>query len=238
MVQTLPVIILVSPQMGENIGATARIMSNFGYEELRLVLPRDGWPNSKAEEMAAHGAYILKDARIFQTVDEAVADINFLVATTAHSRYMNKPMVTSARLVDQLHSSTGKTALMFGRERSGLTNEELQLADCIVSIPVSEKNPSLNLAQAVAVLAYEIIRVEKPIPLREPVSLAPKHEINYFFACLEEKLVASGFLRHEKLRATMRKNIRNLFLRAELTDQDLRTLHGMINSLYKSSTTP
>lgn len=235
MMQNLPVIILVAPQLGENIGATARVMSNFGYEELRLVTPRDGWPNSKAEEMAAHGAYILKEARIFQTVDEAVADINFLVATTANGRYMNKPMFTSERLVDELKGCAGKTALMFGRERSGLTNEELQLADCIVTIPVSERNPSLNLAQAVAVLAYEIIRVEKSMPLRKATPLAAKEEINYFFACLEDKLIASGFLRHEKLRATMRKNIRNLFLRADLSEQDLRTLHGIVNSLYKAT---
>lgn len=236
MIQVLPAIILVAPQLGENIGATARIMSNFGFEELRLVAPRDGWPNPKAEDMAAHGAYILEGAKIYETVEGAVADINFLVATSAHGRYMNKPVFAAKQIVTELNKSVGKTALMFGRERSGLTNEELQLADCIINIPVSEKNPSLNIAQAVAIMAYEVTRATAPIPIREKIPLASKQELTYFFTCLEEKLVATGFLRHEKLRATMNKNIRSLFLRAQLTGQDVKTLHGIINSLYNTNT--
>jgi tRNA/rRNA methyltransferase len=230
---SLPVIILVHPQMGENIGAAARVMSNFSFEELRLVSPRDGWPNNIASAMAAHGRHVIDKAKVFPTLNEAIADINYLIATSSQSRYLNKKVIASQDLTDIEHNLAGKTAIMFGCERVGLTNAELQMADTIVTIPVSSDNPSLNLAQAVAICTYEF-SVKLKSNHKPKRKNALKQDLEYFFSDLETKLITTGFLRHEKLRDTMQQNIRNLFIRAELTDQELRTLHGIINSLYKS----
>lgn len=224
-------IILVAPQMGENIGAAARAMSNFGLDDLRLVSPRDGWPNPKANEMAAHGEFIIEKARVFETVNDAISDLNFLIATTANLRYMEKP-ITSSREVFNL--AQGKVGIMFGCERSGLTNEQLVMADVITQIPTSNINPSLNIAQAVGVMCYELFtRNINPLPNKN-TPLATKQELDFFLAFLESSLEEADFFKNKKLAPTMKSNIRNMFTRQSLTSQDTRTLMGVLKSLISN----
>jgi tRNA/rRNA methyltransferase len=225
-------IILVAPQMGENIGATARAMSNFGLDDLRLVSPRDGWPNPKANEMAAHGEFIIEKTRVFETVNDAIADLNFLIATTANPRYMEKP-ITSPREVYNL--AQGKVGIMFGCERSGLTNEQLVMADVITQIPTSNINPSLNIAQAVGIMCYELFTRNINVPQNKNTPLATKEELDFFLTFLESNLEKTDFFKNKKLAPTMKRNIRNIFTRQSLTSQDTRTLMGIIRSLIKSN---
>lgn len=221
-------IILVAPQMGENIGATARVMSNFGLDDLRLVSPRDGWPNPKANEMAAHGEFVINNAKVFDNVNDAIADLNFLIATSANSRYMEKP-ITSPKEVFNLTS--GKIGIMFGCERSGLTNEQLVMADIIVQIPTSDINPSLNIAQAVGIMCYELFTSKATITPSKNSIMAAKEELEFFLSFLESNLEKTDFFKNKKLVPTMKRNIRNMFLRQNLTSQDTRTLIGIIKSL-------
>ena len=152
---SLPAIILVEPQLGENIGAVARIMANFGLSDLRLVAPRDGWPNPKAEEMAAGGIAIVNNARIFPSLEEAIADLQYVVATSARQiRDMEVRSLAPRESIANIPEDFA-TGIMFGRERIGLTNDEITFADSLVSIPVSKDCPSLNIAQAVAIITYE-----------------------------------------------------------------------------------
>ncbi len=223
-------IILVAPQMGENIGATARVMSNFGLDDLRLVSPRDGWPNLKANEMAAHGEFIIEKARVFETVNDSIADLNFLIATTANPRYMEKP-ITSPREVYNL--AQGKVGIMFGCERSGLTNEQLVMADVITQIPTSTINPSLNIAQAVGVMCYELFTQDLELPKNKKTQLATKGELDFFLTFLESNLEKTDFFKNKKLAPTMKRNIRNIFTRQSLTSQDTRTLMGVVRALIK-----
>lgn len=232
MTRHLPVIILVAPQMGENIGSVARVMSNFGFEELRIVAPRDGWPNSKAIDMAANGSFVLEKARIFDGLNEAITDLSYLVATTAQSRYMVKPVynaIDTANLC--LQRPKDKIGVMFGRERSGLTNEELSFADCIISLQTSLKNPSLNLAMAVGIICYELSQIKLAKKQNELMKLASKADIEFFLTTLENMLTIKSFFKSLKMKPTMVRNIRNMFLRRELTEQDVKTMVGIINCL-------
>ncbi len=224
-------IILVAPQMGENIGAAARAMSNFGLDDLRLVSPRDGWPNPKANEMAAHGEFIIEKARVFETVNDAIADLNFLIATTANPRYMEKP-ITSPREVFNL--TQGKIGIMFGCERSGLTNEQLVMADVITQIPTSNINPSLNIAQAVGVMCYELFSHNINPLINKNTPLATKEELDFFLTFLESSLEETAFFKNKKLAPTMKRNIRNMFIRQSLTSQDTKTLMGILKSLVSN----
>jgi tRNA/rRNA methyltransferase len=158
MIIMTPAIILIRPQMGENIGAAARVMANFGLSDLRLVAPRDGWPNAKAADMAAKALPIIDDAKIFDTAREAVHDMQFVLATSARGRAMNTPSMNAREAMQEIANRAGrgeKCAILFGPERTGLENEDIAVADALISIPVSPDYASLNLAQAVAVLAYE-----------------------------------------------------------------------------------
>ncbi len=225
-----PTIILIRPQMGENIGAAARVMKNFGFTDLRIVAPRDGWPNPKAESMAAGGGDVLQNAKLFNTTQEAIEDIQFLYATTARPRDMEKRCMTSHEL--SAHASgKQKVGILFGAERSGLANEDVALADCIVSVPVDEAYPSLNLAQTVALMAYECSKngIEAVAPMS--VAQAPKDELTGFFDQLESELDARNFWKVADKKEKMWINIRNLFTKAELTQQEVRTLRGMVRSL-------
>jgi tRNA/rRNA methyltransferase len=228
-------IVLVEPQMGENIGAAARVMSNFGFDNLRIVNPRDGWPNPKANDMSAHGLFVLEKAKIYKDVESAIADLNFVCATSAQKRYMNKDIISATEITKELslQNENSNIGILFGRERSGLTNEELGLADKLIKIPVSNINPSLNLAQAVGIVCYELSKFKNFEIEKNHQILASKDELSYFLKTLDDNLINSGFLRNEKMRPTMIQNIRNIFTRAQLTEQDIRTLHGMLNSLKK-----
>jgi tRNA/rRNA methyltransferase len=233
-----PVIVLVGPQMGENIGAAARAMANFGLSRLRLVKPVQGWPNHKAHMMAAGADPILESAQLFETAAEAVADCNFVLATTARVHDQAKPVVgadAAARLIAP-HIGGGETvAIMFGRERNGLENDEVALADATVTLPVNPAFASLNLGQAVVIVAYEWFKLvrEGKLPFATPDKspLAPKQQLQSFFDMLEQELERVEFFRPAEKRETMSINLRNIFNRMNATQQDIRTLHGVINAI-------
>lgn len=233
-----PVVILVEPQMGENIGAAARAMANFGLGRLRLVKPRQGWPNEKATVMAAGADRILEAAQLYETLEEAVADCSFVVATTARHHDQLKPIVNAEQAAAEMapRVAGGETvALVFGRERNGLENHEVGLADRILTLPVNPAFASLNLAQAVIVVAYEWFKLAGTEAVRAdtPRSSPPvgKQQLGAFFRDLERELEKVEFFRPAEKRETMVINLRNIFTRMELTQQDIRTLHGVIMSI-------
>ena len=233
-----PAIILVEPQLGENIGAAARAMFNCGLTELRLVKPRDGWPNERAVAMASGANVVLDNAQLFDTVEAAIADLRRVYATTARDRFMVKRVVTprqAAREMRRLVAAGEGTGILFGKERSGLVNDHVALADAVLSVPLNPAFSSLNLAQAVLVVAYEWFTAGDA----SAAELLPtghsrpgtKEEWLQFMAHLEEELDRSGFMRTKEKRPSMVRNLRNLFQRAQLTEQELRTLHGVVTSL-------
>jgi len=235
-----PVIILVRPQLAVNVGMSARAMANFGLSELRLVSPRirgkgpQAWWKD-AEAAAAGAAAVLTSASVHQNVEDAVLDLNFLWATTARQRGQHKPAVAPAEAMPQ---SAAKIALgerhgvLFGPERTGLANDEIALADAIMSFPVNPAYGSLNLAQAVLLVGYEWMRAASDA--RPPFSMlprsppAPRKAILSFFGYLEAELERAGFFRPASKLPVMRRNLRNIFHRMQLTEQDLRTLRGMV----------
>ena len=233
-----PVVILVEPQLGENIGAAARAMLNTGLNELRLVRPRDGWPNEKAITTAVGAEPILAETRVYESAAQAVADLGRVYATTARHREMIKPVVTPRQAAAELRAAAGRgerTGLMFGPERAGLTNDDLTLADTLVSVPLNPSFSSLNLAQAVLILGYEWFLAGDSMPPRQLVTNATrpgtKAELLGFLAQLEAALDACGYFKTAEKRPAMIRTIRNLFQRAELTDQEIRTLRGIVKEL-------
>lgn len=246
-----PIVILVEPQLGENIGQAARAMANFGLQELRLVAPRDGWPNEKALANAAGASLIVENAQIFSTVEDAIADLHYLVATTARIREMLKPVATPESAAREFSARTARgerCGILFGRERWGLENDEVSLADTIVIAPVDPAFASLNLAQAVLLLGYEWRKATGGAslgratpcdgPAREGLALnrcnpATRDELLHLFAHLETELTEGGFFKTDAKRSTMLRNIRNIFLRASLTSQEVGTLRGIIRALTR-----
>ena len=233
-----PAIILVEPQLGDNVGAAARAMMNCGLTELRLVKPRDGWPNPKARAMASGADEVLDNAKSFETLTEAVADLHWVFATTGRRRDMVKHEVTAteaAREIRQRAASGERCGVLFGRERIGLTNDEVVLADAILAVPLNPAFKSLNLAQAVLLVAYEWFQVGDTTPLRQRIDAgnrrATQGEFAEFLSHLEEALDASGYFKVEAMRPSSVLAIQNLFARAELTDQEVRTLHGVVTAL-------
>jgi tRNA/rRNA methyltransferase len=239
---TAPAIVLVHPQLGENIGFAARAMLNCGLTELRLVKPRDGWPNPKALAAAAGADRVIEGARVFETLAEAVADVRFLLATTARPRDMAQRVYNGREGAATLHAAAARgetAAVMFGPEASGLTNDDLTLADGVIEIPLNPEFASLNLAQAVLVVAYEWFCARnapggRPRPEAGPeVPRAPKEDVIRFFAHLEAELDASGFFRAPPMRPVTVRNIRNIFNRAGLSESEVRTLRGIVTSLAR-----
>jgi tRNA/rRNA methyltransferase len=237
-----PVIILCEPQMGENIGASARAMANFGLEELRLVTPRDGWPNEKAFSNAGHAKHILDSVKVFQTTEDAVKDLHYVYATTARSRNLAKPVLGPVQCAKQCLAAEHfhhKSGILFGRERWGLNNDEIGQSDAIVTLPVVEQFASLNIAQAVMVLAYEwrkqSLEEDDWVPFQAPEKSAPatKSEINGFFEHLEGALDDIEFYKPLEKKPVMVQNIRALFHRAQLTQQDVRTLRGIVRAFIR-----
>ncbi len=232
-----PVIVLVEPQLGENIGSTARAMLNCGLEELRLVRPRDGWPNPAAWAMASGADRVLEKVRVFETLPEAVADLHKIYATTARHRYMVKVELTPRRLAQEIHqhAATGaRSAVLFGRERTGLENDEVAMSDAVVVAPLNPEFTSLNLAQAVLLISYEWFQAQSEAPERQLVQKdtrpATQEERHLFFLRLEKTLEETHFFRTEAMRETQWRKVQNLFSRAELTEQELRILHGMLSA--------
>lgn len=234
-----PVVILVRPQLGENIGAAARAMLNCALGEMRLVAPRDGWPNPAADAMASGAIAVLENAKVFETTAEAVADLTLVLATTARSRDQVKDVYTprEAAAAVKSHVAGGRRGgILFGPERAGLENDEVALADAIVNVPLNPAFSSLNLAQAVLLFGYEWYQAGDATPgasLSGHSEPAKVEDREYFLSRLERELHDGGFLFPETLAPTIKRNLRNLFNRARLTDQDVRTLHGVVTTLLK-----
>ncbi|MGQ0665115.1 MAG: RNA methyltransferase [Pseudomonadota bacterium] len=232
-----PAVILVRPQLAENIGAAARAMLNCGLGDLRLVRPRPAWPNVRAIAAAA-GAAPIVEARLFETLAEAVADLHYVYATTARPREQVKKVVTpsaAAREIRARGRAGERSGFLFGPERTGLENDEVSLADAIITVPLNKDFNSLNLAQAVLITSYEWHRAGDATPrsvlARGRAEAATRAELLGFFARLEAELDACGFLRNPAMRPTMVRNVRNLFHRARLMAHEVRTLHGILTGL-------
>jgi tRNA/rRNA methyltransferase len=237
---TAPTIILSRPQLGENIGAAARAMKNFGLSDLRLVNPRDGWPNEKAGHMAAGAADLLETVRLYDTAPAALGDLQLVFAATARERGVAKPVVTPPEAARQLRDAVARgvrCGLLFGNERSGLDNDEVSLATAIVTIPTAEFW-SLNLGQSVMLLCYEWFRAADTTPPTRmdhgPIGKkATREEMFQLFEHLETELLANGFLYPPQRDTPMIRHVRALLNRADLTDQEVRTIRGMIVALAK-----
>ena len=239
-----PVVVLVEPQLGENIGAVARAMANFGLSRLRLVKPVQGWPNERARAMAAGADRVLDKATLHDSLVDAIGDCQFVLAATARQHDQAKPVIGADAAAAEMapHMSAGETvAIVFGRERYGLENHEVGLADRILSLPVNPAFASLNLAQAVVIVAYEWFKqagAHEPFVRREKSPPAAKQQLGAFFADLERELERVEFFRPAEKRDTMRVNLLNIFQRMHPTQQDIRTLHGVIMAIAQGRKGP
>jgi tRNA/rRNA methyltransferase len=240
-----PVIVLVEPQLGENIGMAARAMGNFALSRLRIVNPRDGWPNIAAQRAAAGADHVLEQAELFLTVEAAVADLDLLFATTARAHDQAKPVVAPQDAATEIVGHIGRggqVGILFGRERWGLTNEEVARANRIVTFPVNPGFASLNLAQAVLLMGYEWFKLATeaalPFTMPERSPRASQHQMDAFFENLVRELDRVEFLRPAEKRDTMLVNLRNIFSRMEPTKQDMHTLHGVVMAIAEGRKGP
>jgi tRNA/rRNA methyltransferase len=236
-----PRVVLVDPQLGENIGMAARAMLNCGLTRLCLVRPRDGWPNPAAEAAAAGASEVLDGAAVYDATPDALAGCRRVYATTARPRDMVKPVLTPHAAAQDMRAAEGAgaaTALLFGPERSGLTNDDLVLADRVIAVPLNPAFASLNLAQAVLIVGYEWFQAAHAGP-SESLALggglpAERGELLNFLERLERALDGGNFFHPPEKRASMVRNLRNIFLRGDLTDTEVRTLHGVVSALLKA----
>ncbi|SCB43587.1 RNA methyltransferase [Rhizobium multihospitium] len=234
-----PAIILVEPQMGENIGMVARAMANFGLVELRLVNPRDGWPNERAQATASKADHIIEATKVYETLEQAISDLNFVYATTARERDGYKPVrspVVAAETLRTRFKAGEGTGILFGRERWGLTNEEVALADEIVTFPVNPAFASLNIAQAVLLMSYEWMKsgmedvAEVPFQAIEQRP-STKDQLFGLFDQLEEALDARNYFHPAGKKPKMVDNLRAVLSRRAFTEQEISVLRGVISSL-------
>ncbi|MCR9107886.1 MAG: RNA methyltransferase [Rhodobacteraceae bacterium] len=235
-----PAFVLVRPQMGENIGAAARAMLNFGLERMRLVAPRDGWPNQSAVAMASGAGRVLDDAVLVERTVEAVADCTYVFATTARQRDLTKPVMTPERAMQVAREKIAggeKVAVLLGPERAGLENDDIALANAIISVPVNPEFPSLNLAQCVLLTGYEwrrqTVEVAAEITEMAGSDWASAIEVDRLAAHYEETLDSAGFFFPETKSESMRRNLRNLWSRMPLTTADVKMLHGMLRQMVR-----
>ncbi|PDT09131.1 MULTISPECIES: RNA methyltransferase [unclassified Rhizobium] len=238
-----PAIILVEPQMGENIGMVARAMANFGLAELRLVNPRDGWPNEKAQATASKADHVIAATKVYDTLEQAIADLNFVYATTARSRDNYKPVrspVLAAETLRTKFRAGEATGILFGRERWGLTNEEVALADEIVTFPVNPAFASLNIAQAVLLMSYEWMKSGmedlEAVPF-QALEQRPstKEQLFGLFDQLEEALDSRNYFHPPSKKPKMVDNLRAVLSRRAFTEQEISVLRGVISSLDRFS---
>ena len=230
---TAPVIVLVRPQLGENIGKAARAMLNFGLTELRLVAPRDGWPNPNAGPAASGADEVLAKARVYPDTASAVADCAHVYATTVRKRGVTKPVVTPEAAARDIRAAPGRSAVLFGPERSGLDTDDVALARAILTVPINPQFGSLNLAQAVILVAYEWSKGEE---LAQPpeVTLDPpaaQEELDGMIAQLDAMLVSSGFFFPPDRTPTVRRTLRTLLTKPGWTAQEVRTMRGVLAAL-------
>jgi tRNA/rRNA methyltransferase len=246
-----PAVLLMEPQLADNIGMVARAMANFGLDELRLIAPRDGWPNEKARIAASGANYVIDDAMAYPALGEAIGDLNWLAATTARQRDLRKPVMTPIEAVAEMRGRIAKgerCGILFGRERNGLETSEVANADALIMIPVNSRFASLNLAQAVLILGYEWLRESDAQSLGRVTTYetpigpglymgddrpATKEELVGFFEHLEGELERLGFFNPPHKRASFVRNLRTMFSRMGATEQEVRTLRGIVATLAK-----
>lgn len=236
--QKAPTIILVKPQMGENIGASARAILNCGLTDMSLVAPRDGWPNEKANAMSVGALDIMPPVQLFDNTQDAISDHHYVYATTARPRDMVKPVMTARSAIADIKQriqNGQKTAILFGGERAGLSNEDTSHADAIITIPLNPDFSSLNLAQCVLLCAYEWSQqqyeAEDKITPQGDSFPASKEDFQNLIERLDQELEAHNFFRNQDMKPSMMQNIRSMLSRAEFTDQEVRTLQGIISAL-------
>jgi TrmH family RNA methyltransferase len=239
-IEPSPVVILVRPQLAENIGAVARAMANGGLYHLRLVAPRDGWPQERAFRTASGADRLLEAATVHPDVADAVADLHRVLATCPRPRHVVTPLLTARGAAAELRAIGERglrAGVLFGPERAGLDRDDLAHADALIRYPLNPAFLSLNLAQAVMVLAYEWwLAAEETEPralMTNETRVATKGELENFLSHLVRELDASGFLRNPQKRPGMIRNLRHFFQRGEVTEQELRTLHGVVTELAK-----
>ena len=236
--QAAPIVILVRPQLGQNIGATARAMLNFGLTELRLVAPRDGWPNPDADAMASGALPVLKEAKLFETVEGAVSDLSYVLAASARRRELEIPVVGTDIVGGEMRAHLeGGVGVLFGPEKAGLTNADVVLADAILTYPVNPAFQSLNLAQAVNVFAFlwaQSGEVKVPKIFENVRSdVADRKDLTRLFEHLEDELDKAGFFFPQAKKHLMQQNIRAPLTRAKMSEQEVRTFRGIVKALAK-----
>jgi tRNA/rRNA methyltransferase len=233
-----PTVILVCPQMGENIGAAARAMMNFGLSELRLVRPRDGWPNAKAHETAAKAECIIEQAQIYASLPEALHDCHFALATAQAGRNVDVPQFSARQGAECIHAQNGKTALVFGRESYGLSGEEIACCHALVSISTAPDYTSLNLAQAVGVVAYEwwVATGAAAFQQHDLPDYASMAEIEALHARLLEALAQTDYLRSPDKAALHPQQLRQLLTRPHLLRTEVQAWHGIVKALCVTNT--
>lgn len=228
-----PIIVLVCPQLGENIGKAARAMLNFGLTEMRIVAPRDGWPNPDAGPAASGADEVLEKAQLFARTANAVADCNLVYASTVRRRDLVMPVVGPEDMARSVHSTAGRSAILFGPERSGLETEDAALANAIVTVPINPAFGSLNLAQAVILLAYEWSRgvaLAQP-PARDGEEPAPLGEIEGMIAQLDDALVAKGYFHPPSRTQATRNTIRTIFTKTGWSSREVKAVRGILRAL-------
>jgi TrmH family RNA methyltransferase len=232
-----PIIVLVRPQLGENIGKAARAMLNFGLAEMRLVSPRDGWPNPSAGPAASGADLVLQNAQVFDSVAAATADCENVFATTVRKRGITKPVVTPEQAATEIHAAPGRSAILFGPERSGLETDDVAVARTIITVPINPEFGSLNLAQAVILVAYEWskgLSAERGLsqpsinPIMPP---APQEELDGMIGQLDTMLIGAGFYHLPDKAQTTRRTLRTLLTKPGWSSQEIRTLRGVLSSL-------
>lgn len=231
-----PCVILDRPQLAENIGAVARVMANFGLEDLRLVNPRDGWPQERAWPSASGADWPLDNARVFDSVAAAIADLKLVYATTARNREVQLPVMNPRQAASALVEADLPCGLLFGAERAGLETQDIALTQAIVTIPIDPRFKSLNLAQAVALNAYEwrmALDASPPAEFRQTVRPANQEELLGLYEHLERDLDEAGFFHPPAKKPSMVRNLRVIFARAGLTEQEVRTLRGVVTALSR-----
>jgi tRNA/rRNA methyltransferase len=228
-----PIIVLVRPQLGQNIGKAARAMLNFGLTEMRLVAPRDGWPNPEAGPAASGADVVLAEAQVFDSVQEAIGDCSQVFASTVRRRDLVMPVLEPAQMADQITASGQRIAILFGPERSGLETEEVALANAIVTVPINPEFASLNLAQAVILLAYEWSRrsdLAQP-PAKELEPPAPHGELEGLIGQLDEELVAKGYFHPPSRTQATRNTIRTIFTKTSWSSREVKAVRGILRAL-------
>jgi tRNA/rRNA methyltransferase len=233
---TAPIIILVRPQLGENIGKAARAMLNFGLTEMRLVAPRDGWPNPSAGPAASGADIVLEKAQVFDTVAEAVADISHVYATTVRKRGVTKPVLTPAEAAEEINAATALSAILFGAERSGLDIDEVAMARTIITVPINPEFGSLNLAQAVILCAYEWSKhhaLESP-PKVELYAPAPQEELDGMIGQLFDLLHQRRYFHPPERKEATEQTLRNLLTKPGWNSLEIRTLRGVFSAMRKN----